>query len=342
MKKKFINKVPFFIAEISGNHGGNINDAKKLILNAKKYGADAVKLQTYTADMMTLKNNEKIKNGIWKKENLWNLYHKAHTPLEWHKELFEFAKKIDIKIFSSPFSEYAVNFLETINCPAYKIASFEMNDLNLIRSVARTKKPLIISTGTFDLKDIQKTINFAKQNGATDITILYCVSAYPSEEKDFNLNNIKILGEKFNCRIGFSDHSIGSKMSEYAAIMGAEVFEKHIATKSVKNAVDKKFSLMDRDIKNYKQNINQAYNLIKIKNFYRTEAELQNSYYRRSIYAIKTIKPGDIFTKENIVTLRPNKGIAADEYINLLGKRNTKLIKKNTCLKKKQLKQLKR
>ncbi len=334
MKKKFLNKIPFFIAEISGNHGGKIKNAKKLILNAKKFGADAVKLQTYTADMMTIKNSTEIKSGIWKKKNLWKLYEKAHTPMKWHKDLFEFAKKINIKIFSSPFSEDAVNFLENLNCPAYKIASFEMNDLNLVKCVAKTKKPMIISTGTFNLKEIKKTYNFAKKNGAKDITILYCVSSYPSKDEDFNLNNINILKKNFNCKIGFSDHSIGSRISEYAAILGAEVFEKHIASKDIKNAVDKKFSLIDKEINNYKKNIIKAFNLSYNKDFFRSKNELKQSYFRRSIYALETIKPGEILTKNNIRTLRPNAGIEADKYIEILGKKTIKLIKKNTPIKK--------
>jgi pseudaminic acid synthase len=334
MKKKFLDKVPFFIAEISGNHGGKIKNAKKLIFNAKKFGADAVKLQTYTADMMTLKNNRAIKSGIWKKQNLWKLYDKAHTPLKWHKQLFKYAKKLNIKIFSSPFSEESVKFLEKINCPAYKIASFEMNDLNLIKSVVKTKKPIIISTGTFNLKEIKKTFNFVKKNGSKDITLLYCVSSYPSDDSEFNLNNIKILKENFKCKVGFSDHSLGSKISEYAAIMGAEVFEKHITLKSIKNAVDKKFSLKDKEIQLYKKNIIKANKLISNKKFFRTKKELKESFYRRSIYAVKTINPGEILSKDNIKTLRPNIGIAADKYISLLGKKTTKLIKKNTSLKK--------
>ena len=189
-------KKPWFVAEISANHCGNINLAKKLIKCAKKNGADAVKLQTYTADTMTIQSNKKyfkIKNGLWKGYSLWDLYNKAKTPLEWHKDLFSYGKKIGIVVFSSPFDESAVDFLEKLKCPFYKVASFEMTDIPLIKKIALTKKPIIISTGTASLDEIELTYNTAKKFGSKDITLLYCVSNYPSKINDFNLNNIKIL-----------------------------------------------------------------------------------------------------------------------------------------------------
>ena len=209
--KNFINKKPFLIAEISGNHGRKLVNAKKLIKKAKESGFDAVKLQTYTPDMMTLKKTKyKIKNGLWRSHNLWELYNKAQTPLKWHKTLFKYAKNLNIKIFSTPFSTEAVEFLEKLNCKIYKISSFEMNDLNLVKKIAETKKPMIISTGLSNLKEIEKTLKIAKKYGAKDITLLYCVSKYPSNHLDFDLNNLEIYKKKFNCRIGLSDHSIGT------------------------------------------------------------------------------------------------------------------------------------
>ena len=187
--KNFINKKPFLIAEISGNHGGKLINAKKLIKKAKEGGFDAVKLQTYTPDMMTLKKiNYKIKNGLWRSHNLWALYNKAQTPLKWHKTLFSYAKNLRMKIFSTPFSTEAVEFLEKLNCKIYKISSFEMTDLNLVKKVSKTKKPIIISTGMADLKEIEMTVKTARKNGARDITLLYCVSNYPSAIDDFNLH----------------------------------------------------------------------------------------------------------------------------------------------------------
>ena len=192
------NKV-FFIAEISANHCGNFTLAIKLIRCAFINGADAVKLQTYTADTMTIKSNKKyfiIKKGLWKGYTLWDLYKKAHTPLKWHKELFQYGKKLGIKVFSTPFDDTAVDFLEKLNCPIYKISSFEITDLPLIKKVAQTKKPIIISTGMANMNEIADAYKTAKRNGAKDITLLYCVSSYPSRIDQFNLNNIKILKKK--------------------------------------------------------------------------------------------------------------------------------------------------
>lgn len=220
------------IAEISANHCGKIEIAKKLIKCAKINGADAVKLQTYTADTMTIKSNKilfKIKEGLWKNYSLWDLYNKAHTPLEWHKELFVYAKKIGITIFSTPFDETAVDLLESLNCPIYKVASFEMTDIPLIKKIASTGKPMIISTGMANINEIKLTYKTARANGAKDITLLYCVSKYPSSFKDFNINNIKILLNEFNCKIGFSDHSKDDNIAKAAVIAGATVIEKHIA-----------------------------------------------------------------------------------------------------------------
>ena len=188
-------KKPFLVAEISANHCGNFLMAKKLIKCAKENNADAVKLQTYTPETMTINSNKKyfkIKNGLWKGYTLWDLYKKAHTPLHWHKPLFDYAKKLKIKIFSTPFDESAVDFLENLKCPLYKIASFEMTDLPLIKKIASTKKPIIMSTGMASLNEIEQSFKIAKKYGAKDITLLYCVSNYPSKNSDFNLNNIKI------------------------------------------------------------------------------------------------------------------------------------------------------
>ena len=211
-----IFRPPYFIAEISANHCGKLSTAKKLIKCAKLNGADAVKLQTFTADTMTLKSNKKyfkVNKGLWKGYSLWDLYDEAHTPLSWHKSLFDYAKKIGITIFSTPFDETAVTFLEKLNCPIYKVASFEMTDLPLVKKIASTKKPIIISTGMASLKEIDLTYRTAKKYGANDITLLYCVSNYPAKNSDFNINNIKILKEKYNCRVGLSDHSLDQNVN---------------------------------------------------------------------------------------------------------------------------------
>lgn len=333
--KKFINKSPFVISELSANHNGSIENAKKLISLAKKSGSDAVKLQTYTPDMMTIKDLKfSIKHGLWKKKSLWHLYQHAQTPLEWHAELFKFAKIKKIKIFSSPFSIEALNFLEKLNCPAYKIASFEMNDLNLVKQVAKTKKPMIISTGLANIKEINKTYKIAKINGCPDITLLYCVSNYPSQNSDFSLNNIKILKKKFKCRIGLSDHSLDNKISQIALTLGAEVFEKHIALENQKEGYDLKFSLTGKEIKKYKEELQGTKNLLNYKKFYRGKNELENLIFRRSIYAIENIKKNEVFTHENLKTFRPNLGLSASMLLNVIGKKSPYNIKKNSFLKK--------
>ena len=318
-------KKPFLIAEISSNHCQKLSMAKKMIKMAKKYGADAVKIQTYTADSMTLNSNKKyfkIKSGLWKGYKLWDLYKKASTPLEWHKELFLYSKKVGITLFSTPFDENAVNVLEDLNCPFYKIASFEMLDTNLIKKVCSTKKPIIISTGLANLKEIEYIFNFIKKRGVKDVTILYCVSNYPSEIDDFNINNIKILKNKFGCKVGFSDHSLDNKVSMSAVIAGAEVIEKHIALGNQKKGLDVKFSLKGKEILKFRKDINFAYNLVKNDIFYRSDKEKKLKNFRRSVFTIKDIKKGEIFSKKNIKIIRPGNGLSPIYFDNLIGRKS--------------------
>ena len=328
---------PFFIAEISANHAGKFSLAKKLIKCAKDNGADAVKLQTYTPDTMTLNSNNKyfrIKEGLWKNYTLWDLYKKAHTPKEWHSKLFSYAKKIGITIFSTPFDETSVKFLETLNCPIYKIASFEMTDLNLVKCVAKTKKPIIISTGMANIEEISETVKTAKIAGAQDITLLYCVSNYPSKLEDFNLNNIRILKEKFNCKVGFSDHSTDNRVAISAVIAGAIVIEKHIALQGQKIGFDIKFSLKGKEIKKYKEDIKLAYNLMGKKEFRRNKSEENSKVFRRSIFTTSKIKKGEKFTPNNIKVIRPGYGISPKYYNKLLKMISPQDLPKETPLSK--------
>ena len=332
---------PYFVAEISANHCGEFKTAKKLIKTAKINGADAVKLQTYTPDTMTIKSNKKyfkVKNGLWKGYGLWDLYNKAHTPLSWHKELFLYAKKLGITIFSTPFDETAVTFLEKLNCPIYKISSFEMTDLPLIKRVALTKKPLIISTGLSSLKEIEETFKVAKRYGAKDITLLYCVSNYPAKNMDFNINNIKILKEKFNCRVGLSDHSLDNKIAFASIAAGAEVIEKHIALDGQKRGLDIKFSLKGKKIKEFKENINDVYNAMGKKKFYRNPSENKSKIFRRSIFVVKDIKRGEKLTKKNIRRIRPGYGLEPKFFDKVLGKKTKKNLYAGNPLKIQQIK----
>jgi sialic acid synthase SpsE len=294
--------------------------------------------------MMTIKENVinfKIKKGLWKGYNLWDLYNLGQTPLNWHDSLFKYARQKKIIIFSTPFSEEAVYFLEKLKCPAYKIASFEMNDYNLVKVAAKTKKPLILSTGLSTMSEIENAVNVAKKNGCKDLTLLYCVSNYPSQSNDFNLNYIQEFKKKFKCKVGLSDHSLGSEIARYSLIHGATVFEKHIALQNQKKGLDLDFSLRGKELKAYSEALLETFQLISDKNFTRSRNELKNKIFRRSIYAIQDIKMGDLFSKKNIKTFRPEKGISASYYLNILNKKSPVAIKKNYPLPKKILNKIK-
>ncbi len=336
------NKI-FLIAEISANHCGNFKLAKKLIKCAKTNGANAVKLQTFTPDTMTINSNKKyfkIKQGLWKGYNLWDLYNKAQTPLKWHKELFKYGKSLGIKVFSTPYDETAVDFLEKLHCPIYKISSFEMTDLDLIKKASKTKKPLIISTGMANLDEIETSFKVAKRNGAKDITLLYCVSNYPSSINDFNLNNIKILKDKFKCKVGISDHSTDNRVAIASVACGAEVIEKHIALDNQKKGLDIDFSIKGREIKKLRDDVDIAFNLLGKNIFFRNKNENKSKVFRRSIFTTKKIKKGQKFTKNNLKVVRPGYGIEPKYFNKILNKKSPKNIDKHEPLKSAILKNL--
>ncbi len=339
-----LNKKPFLIAEISANHCGSIKIAKKLIDDAKKYGADAVKFQTFSPETMTLNSHKKdflIKEGIWKGNNLWKIYEKAQTPLKWHKELFNYSKKKKIICLSTPFDETAVNFLEKLKCPIYKVSSFEMTDIPLIKRIAQTRKPIIMSTGMANLKEIETSYNIAIKNGAKKVILLYCVSNYPSKVFDFNLKNIEILKKKFKCRVGLSDHSKDNIIAKLAIASGADIIEKHIALRARPESLDYKFSIRDKEIRQFRNDIDLAYKLIGKNKFYRSSSELKNRKFRRSIYISKDINKGEIFTKENLKKVRPGGGVNTVYYSKILGKKAFKYFSAGTAFSRKYLKKLK-
>ncbi len=343
ISKNPLKKTPLFVAEISANHNGSLFHAKKLIKIAKKYGADVVKLQTYTPDTLTINSNRpdfKIRGGLWNGKTLWNLYEKAQTPFEWHKELFNYAKKLKITCFSTPFDESALDLLESLNCPFYKVASFEMNHIPLIKKIAKTKKALIISTGMANLKEIDLAYKTAKKNGAKEIILLYCVSNYPSKITDFNFNNIRILKERYNCKVGFSDHSIDKKVVAAAIAAGAEVIEKHIALEGQKKGFDLAFSLKGREIKDYAQVIKDTSLMLGKKYFFRNKSENNSLKFRRSIYAVSDIKKGEKFSKKNIRVIRPGFGIQPIYFEKLINKRSPFNIRSQTPIKMTLLKKL--
>lgn len=337
MSSKFFKKIPFLIAEISANHNGSLKLAKKLILTAKQNGADAVKIQSYSPETITLKSKRpefKIKEGLWKGYYLWDLYKKAQTPFSWHKELFRFAKKNKIVCFSSPFDETAVDLLEKLNCPIYKLASFEITHIPLIKKIASTGKPLIISTGMASFQEIKTAVKFAKRFGTKEIVLLYCVSNYPSKIEDFNFKNIEILKKKFKCKIGFSDHSTNLLVPATAVALGAEVVEKHIALKGQRSSPDIAFSAKGKEIKSYSNMLKDIYKMLGKNKSYKRRSDKKNAIFRRSIYSIKEIKKGELFTNKNIKIVRPNKGLEPILFFNLLNKKSKFNYKKNTPIKK--------
>ena len=340
MKKKnsfFKNlKYPFLIAEISANHNGSLKNCLNLIKTAKKNGADAIKIQTYTPEAMTINSRKKefiIKDGIWKNYSLWDLFEKAQTPYHWHKKIFSYCKKLKIKCFSSAFDQSSIELLEKLNCPIYKIASFEMTDFSLLYKISQTKKPVIISTGLSNLDEIKDSVSFLKRNGTKDIAILYCVSSYPAKDNEFNLENIKILIEKFNCVVGFSDHSNNIEIAKLAFAMGARIFEKHIALANQTKGFDIKFSLKGKELLFFKKQLLKTQKILGKKNFYRNKNELKNLKFRRSIYAIKDIEKNEKFSEKNIKTIRPASGLNPKFYFKILNRKSKKNIKKGSPIK---------
>lgn len=340
IKTKKISKKnkPFIIAEMSGNHNGLLSNALKLVDLAAKCGADAIKLQTFTPNTITMKSKRKEfyikdKKNLWKNNSLFQLYKKAHTPWEWHHQIFQRAKKRKIICFSSPFDETAVDFLEKLNAPLYKIASFENTHFPLLKKVAKTGKPIIMSTGLASMKEINESVKFLRKNGCKSLALLKCTSAYPADPSDLNLLTIKDLKKRFNCEVGISDHSLGIGAAIAAVSLGAVIIEKHFSLK--KNVgVDGKFSSEVNEMKNLiDQSKIASKSLGKV--FYGpTENEKKYLIYRRSIYVSKNVKKGEKLSKENTKIIRPSLGMKPKLYWSVLNKKFRKNIKKGTPLKK--------
>ena len=316
-KKKFL-----FITELSANHDGDLKNARRLIKLSKQNGADFVKFQTYEKSSMTISSSKdefQIKDGIWKNKKLWNLYEKAQTPFSWQKKLFEYAKKENIKAFSTPFDKKGVKILKDLKCGIIKVASLEANDFPLLSEIAELKKPVIFSTGTSNLSEIRKTYKYLKKKGVDDIAILYCVSNYPSDYKDFNFNNINILKNEFNCVIGFSDHSNDSDVVKSAVAAGAEIIEKHVMLNNKIKTPDTEFSIKINDVSKLIKQLKAIKYMNKInKNYFISQKELKNIKFRRSVFVIKKLDKNEKFSKKNIRCLRPNIGISPEKYEQLI------------------------
>lgn len=313
----------YIIAEMSANHNGSLQTALDTIKAAKECGANAIKLQTYTADTITLncKNDDFMIEGgtLWDGKNLYELYKEAYTPWEWHEELFEYARSIGIDIFSSPFDKSAVDFLETLNPSAYKIASFEITDYDLIRYTASKGKPIIISTGIAYEEEIEDVVNICKEAGNKNIILLKCTSAYPAPLEDANLLTIPDLAKRFGVVAGFSDHTLGSTAPIAAVALGAKMIEKHfIIDKSIGGA-DADFSMDAKEFKEMVINIRQTEKLLGSVDYAMNDEKLQNRRFCRSIYVSKDIKKGEKFTEENLKSVRPSYGMHPKHLTDVLG-----------------------
>ncbi len=315
---------PYIIAELSANHNGRLETALKIIEEAKKAGADAVKLQTYTADTITLNSDAEefmIRGGLWDGKSLYQLYQEAHMPWEWHKPLFEHARKHEITIFSSPFDNTAVDLLEDLNAPAYKIASFEAVDLPLIKYVASTGKPMIISTGMADAEEIQEAIEAAREGGCKELAILHCVSGYPAPAADYNLRTIPDMMQRFGLVTGLSDHTLDNTTAIASVVLGASIIEKHFTLDRSGGGPDDSFSLEPVELAALCRDSKTAWAALGRVDYGRKSSEQGNAKFRRSLYFVKDLKAGETITQDAIRSVRPGFG-AAPKYANqIIGKR---------------------
>jgi len=329
------DRSPYIIAELSANHNGDINKAFEIIHMAKDSGADAVKIQTYRPDTITLRSDKsdfRIKDGLWGGRTLYDLYEEAHTPWEWHKPLFEYAHKQGITLFSSPFDNTAVDLLEDLNAPAYKIASFELVDIPLIKYAASTKKPLIMSTGMADEEEIQEAIDVAREAGCEQIALLHCVSAYPAKHEDYNLRTINDMQQRFGCLVGLSDHTINNVMAIASVAMGASIIEKHVTMDRSGGGADDSFSIEPEELSSLCRDAGVAWEALGSVDYKQKEGEKNNLVFRRSIYAIKDIKSGDVITNDNVRSIRPGYGLKPKYYFDLIGRKVCRDIESGTAI----------
>lgn len=324
------------IAELSANHGNDIEIAKETIRAAKKAGADAIKLQTYTADTLTLNCDKEdfiVKGGtLWDNKTLYALYQEAYTPWEWHKELFEVAKEEGLLCFSTPFDKSAVDFLETLNPPAYKVASFEVTDYELVRYIASKHKPIIISTGIATLQEIEDVVALCKKEGNNDIILLQCTSSYPAPLESANLLTIPDLSKRFGVIAGFSDHTLGITAPIAAVVLGAKVIEKHFILDRAIGGADASFSLDEEAFTQMVQAVREAEKLLGKPTYNTNEKTIKGRQFSRSLYVAKDIAKGDVFSEENIRSVRPGYGLHPKYLSEILGKCATMDLEFGTAL----------
>ncbi|GAB6069746.1 pseudaminic acid synthase [Thiomicrorhabdus hydrogeniphila] len=325
--------LPYVIAEMSANHNGNIENAYKIIEMGKRAGADAVKLQTYRPDTITMDMNTPefmIEGGLWNGQSLYELYEGAYTPWDWHKPLFDYAKKLDITIFSSPFDTTAVDLLEDLNAPAYKIASFEAVDLPLIRYVAQTGKPMIISTGMADAIEIQEAIDAAREGGCKELAILHCVSGYPAPAGDYNLKTLLDMQSRFKLPVGLSDHTLDNTTAITSVALGACIIEKHVTLDRNGGGPDDSFSLEENELTALCTGAKTAWQSLGQIDYGRKSSEQGNVQFRRSLYFVKDVLAGEKITEQHVKSIRPGYGLAPKYLHKVLGQTATTNIKRGT------------
>ncbi len=328
---------PFIIAEMSGNHNQSLERALAIVEAAARAGAHGLKLQTYTPDTMTLDFDEREfhiddPNSLWAGQSLYQLYSQAYTPWEWHKPIFERARALGLIAFSTPFDETAVDFLESLNAPCYKIASFENTDLPLIRRVAATGKPLIISTGMATIAELDETVRTAREAGCNDLILLKCTSTYPASPENSNILTIPHMRALFNCEVGLSDHTLGIGAAIAAVAHGATVIEKHFTLCRADGGVDSAFSLEPQELKSLVIETERAWQSLGEISYGSSEAEKKSLVYRRSLYITQDMNAGDLLTPENLRCIRPGFGLPPKYYDVLLGKTVKQNIKRGTAL----------
>ena len=313
---------PYMVAELSGNHGGDIGKAFALIEAAAEAGADAVKFQTYEPQTITIKSDEPafvVKTDLWRDQSLYDLYERAQTPFAWHERLFEKARDAGITAFSAPFDHTAVDLLQSLDCPLYKIASCELVDLPLIEKVVATGKPVIMSTGMASFDEIHEAISVARSAGAQQLAILHCISGYPSTPADANLATLLELKKRFGCMVGLSDHSPGSAIATAAVALGAQIVEKHICLQRGDGSVDSDFSMEPGEFKQLVQNCRDAHAAMGRVVDGATEAESDSLRFRRSLFVVADIRAGEALTPENMRSIRPAGGLHTRHYHDLIG-----------------------
>jgi len=328
---------PFVIAEMSGNHNQSLERALEIVEAAAKTGAHALKIQTYTPDTMTIDLDEREfhisdPNSLWAGNSLYKLYGEAYTPWEWHKPIFDRARELGVIAFSTPFDDTAVDFLESLDVPCYKIASFENTDLPLIRRVAATGKPLIISTGMASIAELDDTVRAAREAGCKDLILLKCTSTYPATPGNTNILTIPHMRELFGCEVGLSDHTMGVGVSVASVALGATVIEKHFTLNRADGGVDSAFSMEPTEMSQLVFESERAWQALGQVSYGATEAEKKSLQYRRSLYVVQDLKAGDVLTKDNIRAIRPGLGLSTKYLDVVLGKTVKQNVKRGTAL----------